>query len=198
MRLAVGVVLVSGLVAGILFLPAAKEPPYYQQPPVPTLVLWDSRVDAQGSVPRPDNPAVDEFLKRFPDKLVLVDLAQGSQMALSGYDIVMVHPSALANMDTTLVQRLKAHLSQGVVVWTSAEIEPFLSRLGINYFGYEPTGATNATVVGLGVKDEGGLLPRYMLISVSSASLASDGPRVALNGLISGATELLTTRANPD
>lgn len=155
-------------------------------------------MDARASVPRPDHPAVAGFLRRFPDTLAHADLAQAAPTDLSGYGIVMVHPSTLDHMEPALVQDLKAHLSLGVVVWMSAEIGPFPRKLGLDLdgFGYAPLGSSSATVVSLGITDVGGLLPGYMLISVPADALARDGPRVALNGLISGTTQLLAERAD--
>lgn len=195
MRIAVGAAIALGLVAGLLLLSAARGPAYYQPPPAPTLILWDSRVDAQASVPRPDHPAVAGFLRRLPGTLAHADLEQAVPIDLSSYGIVMVHPSALDRMDPALVQDLKAHLFRGVVVWMSAEIGPFLRKLDLDGFGYVPSGSSSATVVGLGITDVGGLLPGYMLISVPADALARDGPRVALHGLISGASQLLAERA---
>lgn len=76
MRQAAPLAVVASLALGLFFLAAAKEPPYYQEPHARMVILWDSTVDAPASVPKPDHPAVADFLSRFPNKLAAIDLAK--------------------------------------------------------------------------------------------------------------------------
>lgn len=97
------------------------------------------------------------------------------------------------------LERLRGHIARGkVLIWMSDDPTEFLSKLGVVAFGYTPIAGSTTAIVGLGIKDEGGLFPRFMVIGVDPDRLRNEGPHVALNGLIGGANELLTTVARPD
>lgn len=198
-RFIFAVVAISAAVVVTLLTTAANQQPYYREPAGSTMILWDSRTDQQTPVPRPDNSSVAGFIKRFDKKMDAADLASNSAVDLASYDIVMVHPSALSNLSPTMLERLRSHIDRGkVLIWMSGNPTEFLSKLGDVGFGFKPTPNSTTAIVGLGIKDEGGLLPRFMVIGVDPDRLRNEGPHVALNGLIGGANELLNPVARPD